>query len=102
MTHEQTPIQALAYQAPIPPRRWRVLPPSVAIAVVICGTLLAGTPCVVAGCYVGGIPDYVMGLCWVTAAAGFIVMLLGIFLAAPQRRSRSMPPAWRATSPGQG
>ena len=88
MTDEQKPIQPLSYQTPLArPRRWRVLPVAVAIVVVICGTLLTATPCIVAATYSGGAPDYLVGLWWVTEAFGFIVIVSGVLLTAPRRRT---------------
>jgi hypothetical protein len=80
------PLEALPYATPAPrrARRWRTLPASLAIVVVICGTVLAGMPCIAALSYGSGIPDYLMALCWATAGAGLFVILLGIFLAAPR------------------
>lgn len=88
------PLAALPYATPAPlqARRWRTLPASLAIVVVICGTVLAGMPCIAALSYGSGIPDYLMALCWATAAAGLCVVLLGIFLAAPRNAKRRAPP----------
>ena len=63
-------------------RHIRNLPIPVSITAIICGTCLCGAACV---CVVyTGSQDAAAVLCWMTAAAGFILALLGIFLAAPR------------------
>jgi hypothetical protein len=88
----EQPVAALPYATPAHrrPRRWPRLPTSLAVAVVICGTLLIATPtvavCVLMGQNGYSVPDYVMGLLWATGGVGLLIVLLGVFLAAPSRR----------------
>jgi threonine/homoserine/homoserine lactone efflux protein len=65
-------------------RRIRNLPIPVSITAIICGTCLCGAACVCIATHTGYIQDAETALCWMTGAAGFILALLGIFLAAPR------------------
>lgn len=98
--NDERPASALPYATPgaKSPRRLRRLPGSLAITIVICGTLLIATPsvevCILYGQNSYGIPDYIMALLWVTGGVGFAMVLLGVFLVSPSSRKprRHDPP----------
>jgi ABC-type polysaccharide/polyol phosphate export permease len=81
---------SLSYATPASTqRRWPSLSTPVAIVVIVCGTLLIATPVVVA-CVMHGqspysMPDYLVFLLVATGAAGLLIVVLGILLAALRR-----------------
>jgi uncharacterized RDD family membrane protein YckC len=88
MMDNERPVAALPYATPTPkrPRRRPRLPPSLAIAAVICGTVLIATPAITVSMMskdAYGISGDVWALLWATGGAGLGMVLLGIFLVAP-------------------
>src|SRR3954462_12782921 len=82
------PPPMLDYAPPVSRRRkMRVLPPPVAITLVVCGTLLVGTPPILASAQ-PYMRDDQLGLLWAAGGVGLVAILLGTFLCAPAREAR--------------
>ena len=60
-----------------------MLPTPVAITLVVCGTLLVGTPSILAGSEQRYMRDDQLALLWAAGGAGLLAILLGTFLCAP-------------------
>ncbi len=92
MADDPIPPPLLDYAPPVSrARKMRALPQPVAITLVICGTLLVGAPCIVAGTQ-PFMRDDQLGLLWGAGGVGLLSIVLGAFLCAPARERPSRAP----------
>jgi hypothetical protein len=84
--HLPPPMLEYEYAPPVSrTRRFRVLPPPVAITLVVCGTILVGAPSMLASSEQRYIRDDQLALLWAAGGVGLLAILLGTFLCAPAR-----------------
>lgn len=76
-----------------------MLPPPVAITLVVCGTLLVGTPSMLAGSERGYLRDDQLALLWAAGGVGLLAILLGTFFCEPA--PEKAPPLPRNPSTSQ-